>query len=227
MKKKKVALPVRVEAAANGYLVVAGRRPPLPAASRALAEAVAAAWRTATPRAKPENLPLVRLALAAAQLAETRDAVRAATLAYGETDLLCYRAGPGEDRLRARQAEVWGPWLEWAAARLGATLAVTEGIVHRPQPPGALAALSRAVTAASDSDLAALREAAGLTGSLVLALALVAGEITAAEASAVAQLDETAQAERWGRDGEAEAVMESRRAALETVAAFVRLARED
>src|SRR6185437_1660072 len=94
-----------------------------------------------------------------------------------------------------------------------APLAVVAGVMHRPQPPGAVAALQAAVAAVEDPwRLLALHEATVLTGSLVIGLALHAGRLDAEGAWRAAQLEEDYQIERWGEDAEAA----RRRAGLRT-----------
>jgi chaperone required for assembly of F1-ATPase len=95
--------------------------------------------------------------------------------------------------------------LAWARTRLGAPLTVAAGVAHIDQPPAALAALANAVAAHDDFALAGLHVMASVTGSLVLALAVAAGEVGASEAFALSRIDETYQAERWGTDAQAEA----------------------
>jgi chaperone required for assembly of F1-ATPase len=121
---------------------------------------------------------------------------------YGETDLLCYRAMDPE--LAARQASEWQPLLDWAAATLGARLAVTHGLMPIAQPAASLDALRAAIANHPTEELAALGLAVPALGSLVLGLALSTGRLTAAEAHRLAVLDETWQEERWGTDWEAE-----------------------
>ena len=57
-----------------------------------------------------------------------------------KTDTLCYRADPDEP-LHARQQEVWEPLLGAFEAAHGITLVRVSGVLHRPQPPAAIAAL--------------------------------------------------------------------------------------
>lgn len=219
----------------TGFEVRAGKRAvmrtnagePLTLQSRPLADAVASEWQAAEARAKPGDLPLARLALGAADVAGHRREVEDATVAYAETDLVCYRAGAAEADLAGRQERAWGPLLEWAADRFGARLEATRGIVPHPQAGEALEALARAVAAYADAELAALRAAAATCGSLVIALALLEGEIAPDAAWQAAHLDERAQAERWGVDAEAKAAMAARRGDLEAVAEFVRLWRQE
>ena len=71
------------------------------------------------------------------------------------------------------------------------------------QPPASLAALRDAVAAHGAEELAALGVAVPALGSLVLGLALSAGEVTAERAHRLAVLDETFQEQRWGEDAEA------------------------
>ncbi|MGE5145245.1 MAG: ATP12 family chaperone protein [Candidatus Eiseniibacteriota bacterium] len=214
---KRIYKHVAVAAGEGGFGVTLDGRPvrtpgraPLTVASRALAEAIAEEWRAQGDTVEPETMPLTRLASTALDLVPARrPAIVGEAAAYAGTDLVCYRAeAPVE--LVARQQAAWQPLLDWAAGRYGAALAVTTGVVPRPQPPEALAALRRAVEAEDDLSLVALHAATVAAGSLVIALALLEGRIDAAEAFALSQLDETFQIERWGEDSEAT----RRRAAL-------------
>jgi chaperone required for assembly of F1-ATPase len=89
-------------------------------------------------------------------------------------------------------------------------LRVTSGIVHLPQDPQALLALSGIVSAQPAASLAALGVMVPAFGSLVLGLAVAMLRIEAGEALRVASVDESFQAEFWGEDEEAAA----RRAAI-------------
>ncbi|HUJ03168.1 MAG TPA: ATP12 family protein [Rhizomicrobium sp.] len=170
--------------------------------TRALADAIAAEWRAQSESVDPKSMPLTGLAMAATDSQPAERTEQA--LAYAKSDLLCYRAGePAE--LAARQAAIWDPLLDWAATRFGARLAVATGIVFVDQPPEALVALEKAVRGRAPFELAALHAAAAIMGSLVLALALADGRLTAADAFAASRIDEGFQAEKWGTDAEAEA----------------------
>lgn len=178
--------------------------------TRALAEAIAAEWQGQGDAIDPLALPLTRLVSTAIDRVAPRHRDVAAEIAkYAETDLLCYRADEPPE-LVARQRQTWQPLLDWAAERYDAALIVTQGIAPVPQAPAALAAIERAVAAHDTMALVALHLATTCCGSVVLALALLAGEITPDEAFAAAQLDESYQIERWGEDAE----QAQRRAAL-------------
>ncbi len=91
--------------------------------------------------------------------------------------------------------------------------------MHVEQPEGSVAALRAAIEAVDDPfRLAALHTLTTLTGSLVIALAVLHGRLSADDAWAAAHVDETYQASVWGRDAEAEARLAHRRTEFETAA---------
>ncbi len=143
-------------------------------------------------------------------------------LAYGGSDLLCYRAEEPES-LVARQQARWQPLLDWLAQQHDAPLAVHAGIVPRPQPAASIAALERLLGGLSPFVLAGLAAAAQTSGSLVIALALAGNRIGPDEAFELAELDATFQIERWGEDAEAAARRRRLRQELGDIHRFLRL----
>jgi chaperone required for assembly of F1-ATPase len=192
-----------------------------------LAQAVAAEWSAADATTPVDGLPLARLAMGAADVTRNRAAVEEAATTYVHADLLCYRAEADANDLADRQAAAWDPLLAWAGDTYGAGLAVTAGVVPVRQPADAVAQLAAAVRALGDAELTAVRLAAAVTGSLVVALALTGGHIDAGAAWRAGVLDEHAQAEQWGTDAEAEEGRERLRGDLEAAAAFLDLCRDD
>lgn len=187
-----------------------GRRP-LALPSDALAEAVAEEWRAVGETIDPRTMPLTGLANAATDPIANDPAQFAARLAaYGESDLLCYRAD-GPPLLVERQAASWDPLLGWARARYDVTFAVTTGVMHVAQPDATTARLYEAVAAYDDFRLAGLSPVVTLTGSLVIGLALIEGEIDADAAWAAAGIDEDWSVEMWGEDWQATHLRELKR----------------
>ena len=189
----------------------------------ALAQAIAGEWRDQEDQIDPLSMPMMRLAATAIdRIGRERDAVVGQIAAFGETDMLCYRtAEPAA--LAARQAECWQPLLDWAAETYDARLAVVNGVTPVAQDANALAALARAVGSHDDFRLAALSRITASCGSLVVALAVTARRIDAGEAVAASQLDEDWQAEKWGRDAEAEARRETLAGEIAAAALFLDL----
>lgn len=179
---------------------------PLIVPTEALAVAIATEWDALGEEIRPEALPFTRAANSAIDRVTRSHGEVARSLAeYGGADLLCYRADAPTE-LRARQAAAWDPLLAWAAEALRAPLITATGVMHRPQPEESLAALRDAVAAHDPFALTALHDLVTISGSLVLGLAVSRGALGAEQAWALSRIDETWQAEHWGRDAEAEAV---------------------
>lgn len=192
-----------------------------------LAAALAAEWQAAGGAKGGEmrwdDVPLTRLVgTAIERIAPDPAATVEAIAAYGGSDLLCYRAE--DPALAAKQARAWNPWLGWARTELGAALAVTEGIMPRPQPPESLAALHRAVAAHDAVGLSALGVLVPALGSLVLGLAVTRGGLSPEGAHELSLVDEHHQESFWGLDAEAETRRQRIAADIATAARLAALA---
>lgn len=199
-------------------------RKPLAVPTQALGAALAAEWAAQGAVIDPATMPLTRLINTAIDgVADRRDAVIADLAAYAGTDLVAYRAATPE-RLVAAQAEAWDPILDWAHETLRARFILSEGVMHVTQPEGSVRALEEAIAGVEGPfRLAAMHTLTTLTGSLLIALAVLHGRLTPDEAWAAAHVDETYQASVWGRDGEAEARHALRRAEFDAAAAVAAL----
>lgn len=194
--------------------------------SRPLAEAIAAEWEAQGPKVKPTTMPLTRLANSAIdRAAPRREEVIEGLLAYGETDLLCYRAAWPE-KLATLQAEAWDPVLSWSRRELGADLRVVAGVMHVPQPAEAVAALEKAVRGYDDFALTAMNQMTTLTASLVLTLALARDFFGVEDAWRAAHVDEDWQASQWGEDAAARQRRDAQWADMAAAARFLALARD-
>ena len=188
----------------DGKPVKTPARTTLAVPSRALAEAIAEEWRGQGETLDPASMHLTRLANTAIDLiAVDRGKIANQIVSYGRSDLLAYRAEEPQ-ALIASQAEQWNPLLEWLEQRYGVQLVTGSGIGFVEQPADTLLALEKAVYEHDDFTLAALHNAATITGSLVLALALAAARLNAEAAGVASALDETFQAEKWAQDAQAE-----------------------
>ncbi|MGN0931703.1 ATP12 family chaperone protein [Falsigemmobacter intermedius] len=233
-KAKRFWKEARVEAVEGGFQVMLDARAvktpakaPLILPTRAMAEAVAAEWDAQQGEIRPETMPVTRSANAAIdKVTHQFDAVLDMLAEYGGTDLLSYRAdGPAE--LIARQAAHWDPLLDWAAERYDARLKVTSGVIPVAQDAAALARLKAALGAFDAFEMTALHDLIGISGSLILALAVAEGRITLPEAWAASRIDEAWQAEQWGADEEFEIKEGKRREALEHAARFLVMSRQN
>ena len=95
------------------------------------------------------------------------------------------------------------------------------GIIHRAQPPATLTRLSEAVATLDAFHLAGLSPVVTITGSLVLALALVERAGDPDTLWAAAHVDEDWQAELWGSDLLAEQARANKRREYDAAVAFL------
>lgn len=199
-----------VEPITGGFEVRLDGRPlrtpakaPLILPSRALADAVAAEWEAQDKTVHPLTMPLTRLANSAVDtVAREHAAVAERVAAYGESDLVCYRAEEPV-HLAERQAAGWDPLIDWAATALAAPLRIGPGVMFIAQPEASLAALSARVHGLDHWDLAALHELVALSGSLVIGLAAMATDRPREALWRLSRIDEDWQQELWGEDEEA------------------------
>jgi chaperone required for assembly of F1-ATPase len=190
----------------DGFAVLLDGRPvktparrTLAAPTRALAEALAAEWEAQRDVVDPAKMPLTRLANSIIDgVADTPAAVAAEAEKYLASDLVCYRA-EGPDGLVARQAGAWDPVIAWAREALGARFVVGEGMVFVVQPEAALAA-ARAALPRDPWRLGAFHVVTTLTGSALIALAVLNGRLGVEDAWRAAHIDEDWNMDFWGRD---------------------------
>jgi chaperone required for assembly of F1-ATPase len=176
-------------------------RKPLTAPARSIAEAIVAEWEAQQDTINPMTMPLTRLANSVIDaVGDNVQAVADDIAKYFGTDLLFYRAGHPQE-LVAREAKAWDPVLFWAAETLGAHFILAEGIIHVRQPEPAIAA-TRATLPTDPWAIAALHLVTTLTGSALLAVALLLGHLDADQVWAAAHVDEDWNIEHWGIDEE-------------------------
>ena len=150
-------------------------------------------------------MPLTRLANTALDGVRGREPeVRADVVKYAGSDLLCYRAERPEG-LVARQREIWDPLLAWAQARLGAEFRIAQSLMPVAQPVESLERLGEALAPLDAFRLTALHVVTTLTGSALLALAVLERHLEVEAAWSAAHVDEDWQIAQWGADTEADA----------------------
>ncbi len=232
MTGKRIYSNVAVAAEAGGFRVALDERSVktparhvLVVANKALAEAVADEWRAQQDEIRHETMPVTRYVCTVIdRVTPARAEVVAETAKFGETDLLCYRVEAPRE-LAKRQIAAWQPLLEWARSKYDAKLATTVGVMAIDQDPAALARLRQAVEVENDFTLTGLHIATSITGSLIIGLALMEGEVDAERAWAVSHIEEHWQLERWGEDEELSGRLEALRRELAQAQDFITLVR--
>lgn len=184
-------------------------RQPLVVPVREIAQVIVDEWNAQVDVIDPMTMPLTRLANSVVAAVVDRAGEVADDVAkYLQSDLLFYRAAHPE-ALIAREAEHWDPVLAWARDTLGAHFILAEGVMHVRQPDQAVAA-ARAALPSDPWAIAALHVVTTVTGSALLALALMHGARDIDQVWGAANVDEDWNAAQWGADDEAMARRVSR-----------------
>lgn len=175
----------------------------------AAARALATEWAAQEDVLDPATMPLTKLANSAIDgVAREMAATVGAIAEYAGSDLVCYRAAEPE-ALVAAQAAAWDKVIAFARETFGARFVCAQGVVFVEQPEASLEAIRVAVASFAERGpeapflLAALHVMTTLTGSVLIALAVAHGALSAAEAWTAAHVDEDFQMELWGADAEA------------------------
>lgn len=222
----------QVVRAADGYGVELDGRPVRTPAkallvlpTKSLANRIAAEWDAQEDEIVPRSMPFTRSANAALDKVTPQHAEVASLIAaYGDSDLLCYRATAPES-LVARQIAHWDPLLNWAREVLDAPLQPVCGVMHSPQDPAVLKRLHGRVQAMDAFTLTAFHDLVSISGSLILGFATLHAHLPAEHLWALSRLDEAWQAEQWGEDEEAAEVAQAKRSDFLHANAFYNLAR--
>lgn len=216
-----------VEEADGAFRVVLDGRPVrtpahrfLAVPSRALADALAEEWNAQGESIDPATMPLARLVNSIVDgVANAPDLVAAEIEKYLGSDLLFYRA-EGPQGLLERQASHWDPLLAWAREALGAHFVLAQGVMPTAQPAAAIAA-GRAAIPGDPWRLGAVHVITTLTGSALIALAVLHGHLAVEVAWDAAHVDEDWNMEQWGRDDIALKRRAARRAEMDAAATLL------
>lgn len=195
---------------------------PIRLKSQAAAELLAAEFAAQKKDIDPSTMPVFRLINTAIDgVAADMQAVAEDIIRFSGTDLLCYRAEAPEG-LVAAQNEKWDPPLDWIASQIGAPFVLAEGIMAVSQPKHVIAGISMMVRAVDDPIiLAALHSMTSITGSAILALNVLEGEMSPHEAFAAAHVDEDWNIAQWGEDDDAKTVRAIRWRDLDAAARLI------
>lgn len=138
---------------------------------------------------------------------------------FSLTDMMLFWGQNKE--LVAQQEKIWGPLLQWVEKEFGTKLKTTQNLDVPEQDQKLAYRLNFELQKLSDRQLVAFYAMALRTRSVLLALAFVKGKINAQEAFQAATLEEIWQAEKWGKDEEAESRRQTMRQELEEIQDFL------
>lgn len=174
---------------------------PLLLGSAALAAAIAAEWQAQGDEIDPQAMPITQLANTLIDKAAGADRaeMEKQLLEYAGSDLVCYFASHPAPLVKKHQ-ETWSPLLGWIKERFGIALESVSGIRYHHQPAESLRKLEGLIKAFSAADFTVVQAATAVTGSVVIALALLEGRLSPDQAYEASCVDEIYQLETWGED---------------------------
>lgn len=198
--------------------------------SRASGETLAAEWNAQVDIIDPVKMPLTRIANSAIDgVADQMTAVADEVRTYLTSDLVVYRAAAPAPLVEA-EADAWDPVLDWVRDTFHVRFILAEGLGFVHQPASTLETLSTVLDGivgtgpAAPFRLAATHVMTTLTGSALLALAVMRGRLSAEAAWSAAHVDEVFQESQWGTDAEALARREGRWSEMQAAATLGLLA---
>ena len=186
-----------------------------------LAHKIVEEWDAQQSVIDPQSMPFTRTVNAAIDKVSVQKSEVADLLAaYGDSDLLCYRA-ESPVSLVSRQNDAWDPLLDWAESNLGAKLEKRTGVMHSPQDAKIMKSLSQKVHFLGDFELAAFHDLVSISGSLIIGFAVLEQFKPVDSLWNASRIDENWQIERWGEDEVAQSELEKKYAAFCHAAAFI------
>ena len=194
--------------------------------SQPLAEAIAQEWAAQGDELTPLTMPLTQLANTMVDKARGTDrpAMEAELVKYGGSDLICYFATHPADLVRLHEAQ-WKPLLAWMKEKHCIAFEAVSGIRYHQQPPDALDKLKQLIAGLDAAAFTVVQATAATTGSVSIALALLAERLSAEEAYQAACVDEIYQLKTWGADEPAQKRLDILRSELDVIARFWNLLR--
>jgi chaperone required for assembly of F1-ATPase len=186
-----------------------------------IAQAMAAEWAAQGEFIDPGSMPHVRLINSALESGEEMvPAFRAEIGKFAAGDLLLYRADSPQE-LVAEQEAIWDSALVKLARKFDVAFQPTIGIIHQDQPVSTLEKLDAALEGQGLLSLTALVSITGITGSGLLAIALLYQLLTPDDVWLAAHVDEDFQIRLWGEDEEASERRAKRRVEFDVAVSVV------
>lgn len=220
------AVDIAVEG--DGYSVrLDGRCPKTPGGVKLLLPTEAAArlvsneWDAQEAKIDLPAMQFTQIAFAALdQVTPHQEAIVDELAAYGGSDLVCFFADEPLSLIE-KQKTAWLSLHEWFQQTWQTKLETSQGIIAATQSPQTLDAIKQELIHQNAFQLASLHGLTKLSGSVILALAVAKGRLSADEAWSASRIDEEWQIARWGRDAEADKLANDKRSSFLANAAFL------
>lgn len=180
----------------DGKVVKTPNGQDLTAPTKSLADAIVVEWASQEEDIEPDNMPLTQILTTSIDKIRDRKAITDGAMRYLDTDLICYWAKEPED-LAKQQKEIWGRWVKWYDEHFEVPLYTTQKIDALKQDPEAHKRAWNYIEALDDYYFTVLHVITSMSGSLVLALAFIEGDISAEELFQASYLEELYRGELY------------------------------
>ena len=146
-----------------------------------IAQSMAAEWNAQIDEVDPQTMPFTQVITTALDKGgEDRGEMEGKLLQYINTDLLCYRTDTPKD-IALKQSDVWDTFLAKIKNEYGFEIFTTTGFDALSQPDGLHKKIKSEIEAMGKWQFTVLQMAASITGSILLALLFLKGEVSEGE----------------------------------------------
>jgi len=192
--------------------------------SKFLAEAMAIEWNNQGKEIDINSMPLNQFAntMVDKSKGSDREDMNKELLRYASSDLICYFATTPKI-LVERHKENWLPLIDWLKDEYDIALEYVSGIKYHNQPKESLNIFEKLIEGLNPRDFTIVQFVTGVTGSVVIALAMLHEKISTNKAYEAACVDEIYQLETWGEDDEARKHLDGKKLELENIKNFIEL----
>ncbi len=143
-----------------------------------LAKEIVTEWVEQDDVMDPQTMPLTQIVNTKIDhVSKKRAEISRKILKYLDTDLLCYIASEPSELVNLQNYK-WGKWRSWFEHSFDCTLKTTTGLVALSQSDEIHDKLSSKISSLSDDEFTVLQIIVPLSGSLILAFAMIAGKAT-------------------------------------------------
>ena len=178
---------------------------------RKIADQIAFEWMAQEEIVNPATMPNTRMANSVIdKIMVNKEAVIEMLSDYSGSDLLCYRAVSPQG-LISQQNEIWNPILEWSKDVFLAPMVTTAGVMHIKQNNNSMNIYRNELKKMNLYQLAGMHDLITISGSFVIAMALISNHLNISDAWHAATVDERWQEMQWGIDDEASEALEKKR----------------
>lgn len=182
----------------DGKPVKTPKRHILSTPSKAFSIAVAAEWDAQKGRIRPSSMPLTGLACAALDvIPEFGLKMQSSILRFIDTDTACIRPDTPRELVSA-QNDSLDPVIEHVKKQSGCEVNVVRGTLAAPQGEGLNKWMKKVVEGLDDWSLVAMDSATSSSKSVLVAVALRDGAVSAEDALKAARSEEMWQSKVWG-----------------------------